>query len=89
MGMLSARAAPLRTVIQSRITETTANFFNIIWFTFGPTRADSKTTRVLEPGGRMKSDSKRLKARNNPNWSIFKLLIINILIFWFHYHGSP
>ena len=67
MGMLSARAVPFRIVILSKIAETTANFFNIIWFTFGPTRADSKTTHVLEPDGRMKSDFKRLKARNNPN----------------------
>jgi len=29
----------------------------------------------------MKSDSKRLKARNNPNWNSFKLLIMNALNF--------
>src|SRR6266849_7600418 len=45
----------------------------------------------------MKSDSKRLKARNNPNWNSFKLLIMNALNsnpffslletfqFWFRY----
>ena len=57
MGMLSARTVPLKIVMQITSIEASANFFDIVWVTFGPYVTNHVTTRLLEFGGRIKSNS--------------------------------
>jgi len=66
MVMLSAHAVPLKIVMLSTNAEASTSFFIIIRGTFGPCLTNCNTTLIPEPGGRRKSDSKQLKACNNP-----------------------
>jgi len=54
---LSARTVPLKIVMQITSIEASANFFDIVWVTFGPYVTNYVTTRLLEFGGRIKSNS--------------------------------
>jgi hypothetical protein len=80
IGMLSAHAALLRIIEQSMSVEQIASFLNIIQGTFGPCLTNRDAAQLLEPKGRMKSDSNWLKARNNPNWKTCKSFNKNVLI---------
>ena len=71
MVMLSAHAVPPRIVIYSTNAEANASFLNIARVPLDRVFTNRYLTHLLEPGGRMKSDSKRLKARNNPNRNTF------------------